>query len=222
MQSKIIIAGATGLVGSELLRLALADPEVGEVISLVRKSSGIANPKLTEEIIDFDYLESHHLIVQGDAVFCCLGTTIKKAGSKDNFRKVDFHYPRELAKIGKKNNVPQFNIVTAMGADAKSSIFYNKVKGEVEEAIIKLKIDSTNIFRPSLLMGDRKESRKGEKIGIALAKIINPLMVGPLRKYRGIKATDVARAMLINSKTTKEGLHIFSSDQIYDIAANDI
>ena len=167
-------------------------------------------------------LEEQPELFSVDDVYCCLGTTIKKAGSKDNFRKVDFHYPLELAKIAKKNNVPQFNIVTAMGADAKSSIFYNKVKGEVEEAIIKLKIDNTNIFRPSLLMGDRKESRKGEKIGIALAKIINPLMVGPLRKYRGIKATDVARAMLINSKMPKEGLSIFSSDQIYDIAANDI
>lgn len=219
MQIKIVIAGSTGLVGSELLKLAIADPEVSEIVSLVRRPSGIKNPKVKEEIVDYDHLEKHRAAISGDAVFCCLGTTIKKAGTKENFRKVDFDYPLELAKITKEKDIPQFNIITAMGADANSSIFYNKVKGEVENAISRLGIKNLNVFRPSLLMGNRKENRTGEKVGIVLAKFVNPFMVGGLRKYRGIKAHDVAKAMLSQAKQLRDGHYVLTSDKIYDIAA---
>lgn len=218
MPMKVVIAGATGLVGSELLKLMLDDPDVHEVVSLVRRPSAVVHTKLGEEKVDFDLLENHRTVITGDAVFCCLGTTIKKAGTRDNFKRVDFQYPLHLARIAKENGIPQYNLISSMGADSRSRIFYSRVKGEVEEAITQLKLPNFNIFRPSLLIGHRTEQRAGEKAAIWLSAVVNPLLIGGLRKYRGIKAGDVAMAMLKYAKYTTEGVNILTSDKIFDIA----
>jgi len=214
----VVIVGATGLVGSALLEILLEDSEIKEVLSLVRKGTNLDHPKLNEKVIDFDRIHEYIEDIKGNAVFCCLGTTIKKAKSKENFKRVDYLYPLEIAKAARENLVPQFNIITAIGADPKSVFFYNKVKGEIEEALKFLHFDSLNIFRPSLLIGERNENRLGEKVGVNLSKIINPIMVGNLKKYRGIEAEDVARAMAQVYHTSIKGLNIFLSDEIYDIA----
>ena len=213
-----VMAGGTGLVGRTLLNLLLDDERIGKVISLVRADTRKKHPKLEEQVIDFDRIHEYEHVIKGDAVFCCLGTTIKKARSKNNFKRVDYLYPLEIAKAARDNLVPQFNIITAIGADPKSPFFYNKVKGETEEALKFLHFDSLNIFRPSLLIGERQETRLAEQAGIILTKIINPLMVGKFKKYRGIKAADVARAMATTLYSENEGINIIQSDEIYNIA----
>lgn len=205
-------------MGSCLLDLLLEDETIDSVISVVRYETERHHQKLNEFVIDYDHLVDYSGELRGHAAFCCLGTTIKKAGTKEKFKRVDYLYPFELAKIVRENKVPQFNIITAMGADKSSMIFYNKVKGEVEEALRYLNFESLNIFRPSLLMGERKETRVGEKAGIIFAKIVNPLMVGSLRKYKAIDASDVARAMQVIYQKNEKGFNIFQSDEIHDIA----
>jgi uncharacterized protein YbjT (DUF2867 family) len=212
MQNKktALIVGATGLIGNLLAQKLLQDTYYQKVILLVRKSTGIKNERLEERIVDFDNLKPNDVIA--DDVFCCLGTTIKKAGSQAAFYKVDFEYPLRVATLAAQKDATQFLIVTALGADAQSSVFYNRVKGEVEQKLSELPLQSLSIFRPSLLLGDRQESRFGENIGKVLAKIINPLMIGSLKKYRGIEAEKVANAMQTLAKENRTGKHIFESD----------
>jgi uncharacterized protein YbjT (DUF2867 family) len=213
--SKIgIIAGSTGLVGSLLLSRMLGDSSYSRVISLVRKKTDMNDPKLQEIIVDFDDIQSYAQSIQGDDLFLCMGTTISKAGSKDAFYKVDYTYNVELAKIARKNGVKKVCLISSMGANANSNIFYSKVKGQIEDAITSLNFNKTIIVRPSLLVGDRKEYRFGEKIGIFLSKFLNPLLIGSLKKYRSIKAEKVANAMLEELNNQKNGLNILESHQL--------
>lgn len=207
-----IIAGGTGLVGGELVQELLIDPSWDKVYLLVRKPLGWTHSKLELILTDWEKLPE---FPQGitDA-FCTLGTTIGKAGSKENFKKVDFEYPFSFAKAAREKGVKSFFIVTALGADTNSFVFYNQVKGEVEEEISKLGFETFGIFRPSLLEGDRKEFRLGEKIGAKLAFLINPLLLGPLKKYRSIHAKTVAKSMLNLAWSGKKGKQIIESDQI--------
>jgi uncharacterized protein YbjT (DUF2867 family) len=147
-------------------------------------------------------------------VFCCLGTTIKKAGSQEVFRKVDYAYPLRIAELAIANGAEQLLIVTALGADPNSRIFYNRVKGEIEQAISKIPFRAIHIFRPSILVGNRRESRPGERIGIAAMKFFSFLMVGSWRKYRPIRAELVARAMIAAAKMSRYGISIYESDEI--------
>lgn len=215
---KALLAGATGLVGSHLLTLLLNDPYYAEVIIPVRRKTGINNPKLTEIIIDFDKLDSYKDLLKADDIFCCLGTTIKKAGSQEAFRKVDFNYPLELANVTLKNGARQFLIITSIGANEKSKVFYTRVKGEIENELTKLNFKSISIFRPSMILGERKEKRFNEKAVKILFKIISPLLAGSLKKYRGIEAADIAKAMLISAKEFHAGISIYESDIIKSIA----
>ncbi len=221
-QGKVVIAGATGLVGHTLLQLLLEDESITKVLSLVRRKTKVSHPKLDERVIDFDRIYEFEKELTGQAIFCCLGTTIKKAKSKENFKRVDYLYPLEIAKAARDNLVPQFNIITALGADPSSHIFYSKVKGEVEEALKFLHFDMLNIFRPSLLLGERMESRLAEKVGANITKLINPIMVGSFKKYRGIEAIDVAQAMINVFHSSQKGINIYPSDKIYDIAHENI
>lgn len=194
-QNKVaLVVGGSGLIGKQVVELLLTHPAYSEVIVLVRKSFLPANPKINEIVFDFE----NPVVgaIQADDVFCCLGTTIKKAGSKDAFRKVDCIYPLAIADLALKKGAQQFLIVTALGADSKSSFFYNRVKGEVEEQLIKLNYPSLKIFQPSLLLGERNEHRMGEKIGEVLFGLVGFLMIGPLKKYRAIDSAKVARAMV--------------------------
>lgn len=209
-----LIAGASGLVGNILLKLLLNDDRYSEVKVLCRSALDIEHPKLKEEILHFDHLEEYASFFEVDHVFCCLGTTIKKAGSEEAFIKVDQEYPLTMAQLAHQKKVSHFLIITAMGADRSSIIFYNKVKGQVETAIKDLKLKATSVCRPSLLIGDRKESRTGEKIGAVVMKIVSPLMLGPLKKFKAINASTVAKAMLSIANTEASGFSIYESDTL--------
>ena len=217
MPRTALLLGATGLVGGELLTLLLADPEYWQVTVLVRRNLPRSHPKLVQRVVDFKDLPKAADAYRVDDVFCCLGTTIKKAGSQEAFRVVDYTYPLESAKLAARQGAGQYLLITALGADAKSSVFYNRVKGEVEEAIGKLPLKSLHIFRPSLLLGDRQESRTGEKIAVAVMKPLGFLLAGPLKKYRGIQARTVAQAMLRTAKRDVAGRHAYNSDVIQEM-----
>lgn len=213
-----LIAGASGLVGGFLLRQLLEAPEYERVIALGRRPLDLAHPKLVQVTADFTALEKVTADLRCDDAFCCLGTTIKRAGSRENFRAVDHAAVLAFAWAARRNGAARFFVVTALGADARSRIFYNRVKGETEEALEVLDFRTLAIFRPSLLLGPRAEKRLGERVGAALMWLADPLLLGPLRKYRAIRAEVVARAMLRCSfGRNGQGVLIFPSDEIEDL-----
>ena len=214
---KALIAGATGLVGGYVLRRLLAHLSYSHVEILVRRESPIRNPKFAQRIVDFEHLEAGVPGIAPDEVFCCLGTTIKKAGSEEEFRRVDYDYPLALARLAKAAGAGTFLMVSALGADPKSAVFYNRVKGEVEQAVAAVGLPAAYFFRPSLLLGSRAENRPTEKIGIAVGKAIAPLMLGGLRKYRPIHADAVAAAMVyVVNQSVPAG--VIESDAIAQLA----
>ena len=191
----INLFGATGLIGSNLLALALEEKRVKTVRVFVRRPLSLEHPKL--EVITTDFGDDDWMTqVQGDAICCCLGTTIKKAGSQDAFYKVDFDLPVLTAKAGKTNQVPAFHVVSSIGAKVKTKNFYLKVKGQMEAAVQKLGIMQCGIYRPSILLGTRNESRVGESIGKVVMMIFFPLMLGSWANYRPIHGRKVAAAIL--------------------------
>lgn len=208
MNKIALIAGASGLTGGYLLNGLLESPTYSSVIAYVRKKSGLTHPKLKEIVVDWDTLPEP---VTADDVFCCLGTTIKKAGSQEAFRKVDYDYPLQLAKIQFRGGSQQFLLVSAIGADATSSIFYSRVKGELENAVQAIGYKSVHIFRPSFIAGPRKESRPGERIGLAIFSWLAPLFIGSLKKYAPIHAEHIARAMLRTAEKNESGVHVYDS-----------
>lgn len=218
MKNEALIAGSSGLVGQKLLQLLLDSAHYSKIYSLVRKPSGIQHPKLEELIFDFNAPKNYENLPSVKDIFCCLGTTIKKAGSQEAFKKVDFEYPLLLAKAGKNNEAQSFHVITALGADANSTFFYNKVKGELQDALKKLNFDQLYIYQPSLLVGERSESRPGEKLAIKVMPLIELFLIGPLKKYKGIKVEAVAKAMLYTALNNHEKLKIILSDEIQTLA----
>ena len=214
MPYKAVIAGASGLIGSCLLVQLLASPQYDEVVVLVRKQLPVAHKKLVQVIVDFDHLEDHQALITGHAVFCCLGSTRKKTPDLAQYRKIDYEYPLQLAQIAVENRVIHYHLVSALGADPKSSNFYSRMKGEVEEAIKRTGIKCLHIYEPSILNGNRQESRPMERFAITLMNAINPLLIGKLKKYRSIPAEIVARAMFKQSLKTEEGIFVHSSERI--------
>lgn len=211
MESKTaIIAGASGLIGQSLTQLLLNSEDYGQVIALVRKPLGIQHDKLKELTVNFDHLADMEDFPKADDIFCTLGTTIKKAGSQEAFYKVDYTYPMELAKRGLKANAQRFFLVTALGANMNSSNFYSRVKGELEDKISFLNYRTIYIFKPSLLRGNRKESRLGEKFAQAITRIIP--FVGPWKKYLPIHADKVADAMMKVAKQEDKGCYFYQSE----------
>ena len=188
-----IIIGATGLVGSTLVKQICENPNYSKVILLLRKPLNISHSKLVQEVIDFDKLDASKVI--GDDLFCAMGTTLAKAGSKEAQYKIDCTYPYEIGKIAKANGVKQYILVSSVGADFESSNFYLRTKGDLEKKIESLGFQNFVSVRPSLLLGDREESRLGEKVGKVVFNILSPLMFGSLRKYRSVEADDVAKSM---------------------------
>lgn len=218
MAKTALIAGATGLVGGHLLDLLIEDESYSTVKILSRRTMGGDDDKLKEIIIeDFGKMEDYAKELKADDYFCCLGTTMKKAGSKEAFKKVDFEYPVGLAAIARENNAKSFHLISAMGADSGSIIFYNKVKGETEEAIKSMKLDQAFIYRPSFIAGERAESRTAEKAALWLADKVNFIFTGPLKKYAAVHAKTIAKAMLNTAKDSKEKFKIFPSDEIEKI-----
>ncbi|MBK5278763.1 MAG: oxidoreductase [Bacteroidia bacterium] len=206
-----LVAGTTGLVGAQLLELLLADDRYSKVIALSRKPLMVSHAKLDNVVVDFDQLSEYSNRLISDVVFCCLGTTMKQAGSQAAFRKVDFEYPLEVARIAKGLEAKQYHLVTALGASKKSSFYYNKVKGEVEEAILELGFESYHIFRPSFLSGERTESRIGENATKIFFKYFGFLVP---KKFKAIASSKVARAMVAKSKEEARGVFIHESDAL--------
>ncbi|REE83843.1 putative NAD(P)-binding protein [Paenibacillus taihuensis] len=204
---RALVLGATGLVGSALLQQLLADPQCAAVTILVRRplrpspDMGTYGSKLTVLTADFDRMEEALTGVEADTVFCALGTTIKKAGTQEAFRVVDLEYPVRLAEWAKAHGADRYMVVSAMGANASSSIFYNRVKGEMEARITEIGLPELHIVRPSLLLGKREEFRLGEKLAIMLSPLMKLLMVGRLRMYRPVQAEDVAAFMVKCAQT---------------------
>jgi uncharacterized protein YbjT (DUF2867 family) len=204
-----LIVGATGLVGDALTHRLVESSAYERVQVLTRRPLAWQHSRLQEIPFDFDH--PNGLLVRADDIFCCLGTTIKKAGSKEAFRKVDYQYPLDIARLGLANGASQFGIVTAMGANASSSIFYNQVKGEVERDLIALRYPTLLIFRPSLLLGNRSENRLGERIGSGVMRLFGPLIPA---KYKAIESEKVANAMLTTMQQNHVGTHIFESNDL--------
>lgn len=193
MSRTAIVFGASGLIGSQLLPMLFADPEYDLVLVFTRKTLGLVAAKLEEVITDFKDLDALRSKVKGDVVFCCLGTTIKTAGSEAAFRRVDFELVRWCAVAASENGVPRFLVVSSMGANADSRIFYNRTKGEMEKAVSALKFEQCAILRPSMLYGPRKEFRFGERVGQFFMFLFWPLIPA---NYKPIHAATVASAML--------------------------
>lgn len=209
---KAIIVGSSGLVGSSLVKQLDNDDAFTNIRALVRKKSGHMYRKVEEIEVDFNNLPEE-VFVGAEIVFCCLGTTIKKAASQEAFRKVDFEYPLVTAKIAKATGVKCFAIVTSMGSDASSTVFYNRVKGEIENALTDLNFDRLGIFRPSLLLGDRFETRIGERIGQIVMNFFQFLIP---KNYKAIDVQKVATAMLKFAKQTdKKEKTVILSGEMY-------
>ena len=218
MGKKALLLGATGLVGGHVLERLLADEGWSSVRVLARAKAPLVHPKLTWKTVDFDdpsALEQPGVV---DDVFCCLGTTIKKAGSQEAFRRVDLEIPLALARAVRRDGASRFLLVSAMGADPRSALFYSRIKGELEQALDALGFPSLVIFRPSLLLGKRSEPRLAEAVAGALSRPLGALLLGPLKTYRPIEASDVARAMVAVARSSATGPLALDSRRIHEIA----
>lgn len=210
-----IVAGATGLVGRAVVDCLLDSPRYHKVIALTRRPLKIEHPKFTNMVVDFNDLSNSLALVQPDDVFCCLGTTMAKAGTKEKFLEVDFAYPVALAKATVSLGAKQYLLVSAMGANMESSIFYNRVKGQVEEAITAEPFLAVHIFRPSLLIGPREEKRSGEEAAKMLYKFVGFLTPA---KYKPIEGRTVARAMVEIAGREQEGVVVHESKEMQTFA----
>lgn len=213
MDKTAIILGATGLTGSTLLNLLLQDQRYGKVKVFTRWPLSVKNEKIEEIQCDLLQLSAVKDQFTGDEVFCCIGTTAKKTPNKDLYRKIDIGIPAKAATLCKAQNISTFLVISALGSNAKSSIFYNRTKGKMEQAVLAQKIEHTYIFRPSIIKGARNEQRIGEKMGLIFMKIVEVFLIGPLRKYRGIKATSIAEAMIVVANQGYKH-QVISSDKI--------
>ena len=213
-----LIAGASGLVGGELLQQLLRAEEYDRVIALGRRRLDVSHPKLVQVVADFSSLEQTTADLRCVDAYCCLGTTLKEAGSREAFRAVDHAAVLAFAWAAQRAGAQRFFVVSALGADAGSRVFYNRVKGETEDALLVLGFATLAIFRPSLLLGRRARARLGERVMAALLWLAEPLLFGCLRKWRAIQAEVVARAMLRCSfGRAGQGVLVFPSDEIQDL-----
>jgi uncharacterized protein YbjT (DUF2867 family) len=212
MMKTALIAGSTGLIGNQLLQLLLSSDRYGKVIAVTRNDLP-RHPKLVVVKVEFEKLDQWADSLVADDVFCCLGTTMAKARSKEKFYQVDFFYPLLIAKIAQSHGAKQYMLVSALGADKDSSIYYNRVKGEVEEAIKQLNYKATHIFRPSLLLGARDEKRSGEDAAKTFYKIFGFLIP---KKYQAIESLKVAKAMLALASQDREGIFVHESKELQD------
>lgn len=196
MQKSAIIIGATGLTGSEVLKQLLKDENYSSVKLFTRRSLGENNVKIEEFVGDLFNIESFRKDFVADEVYICIGTTKKKTPDRAEYRKIDIGIPVSAAKLARENGIQRFVVISAIGADAKSKIPYNKIKGEMEVGVQSVGIPRTYIIRPSLILGKRNEYRVGEKLGVFIFKLLNPLFVGKLKKYRGVEASAIAGKMI--------------------------
>lgn len=202
-----LLVGATGLVGAQCLSLLARDSAVGAVRVLVRRALPAASAKVDVCVVDFDRLESHADWLRADWVFCALGTTIRQAGSQAAFRQVDFDYPLQVAQLAKAQGAKRFMLVSALGANARSRVFYNRVKGELEEAIAAIGFESVTFARPSLLAGEREEVRFGERLGLKFGWLMP-------ERYRPVQARQVAQGLVNAAKAGRPGVHAVNNIEL--------
>ena len=211
-----LLFGASGLVGNHLLNQLISNNNYSKIKLFVRSSIDISNPKIEIIQTDFNNLENHREDIKGDDCFFCIGTTKQNSPDKNEYRRVELEVPKQIAQIAKSNSVNSFVFVSSGYADPKSSGDYLKFKGEVEEELKRLNFPKLGIMRPSFLLGDRKEKRIGEKIGIFVFKLLSPLFLGPLKKMKPIHSATVAKAMIAITQNDSSQT-IFESNEISEI-----
>jgi uncharacterized protein YbjT (DUF2867 family) len=216
----VLLIGASGLVGSHCLHFLLSDLRFDRVTVLLRRPLDISHPKLIQTIVDFDKLDNYAYEIRAEAVISTLGTTLRKAGSSAKFTKVDYEYQLKVAEIARRNGATTFILLSSIGADKKSMVLYTKVKGEVEDAISKLGYEKVVILRPSILLGERSESRPGEAVGQWMARTLPFVFSGPLARYKGIPADTVACAMVNAVQKPDTGVSIVENLEIFEWAKN--
>ena len=216
MSKSAIILGATGLTGNLLLKSLLKDERYGQILLFSRNTCGLKDPKVTEHIIDMFQLDQYKELFEADEVFCCIGTTKSKTADKEIYSKIDYGIPLGAASLCKENNIDTFVVISALGAKKKSKIFYNRIKGKMEAAVLDLKIKNTYILQPSLISGEREERRIGESVMNFVMSLMKPLLhFGELKRYRPIHPQTIANCMIwivnnayksgrIKSKTIQE------------------
>ena len=212
-----LLLGATGLVGGYVLDLLLDDPAFGRVVVLGRRPVDREHPKLEQHVADLARLQEHAELFRVDDVFCCLGTTIRAAGSREAFRRVDHDYVVDAARVAAAAGARRYLLVTATGADPGSRIFYNRVKGEAEAGVRAQPFQGVGILRPSLILGPRADRRPGEALAQRVAPGLAPLLIGPLRRYRAVEARPVARAMVRLARERPRGVRVVESDEIQQL-----
>ncbi len=208
-----LVTGATGMTGRELVRQLLLDSNFTKIITFVRRSSGVIDPKLTEHIVNFDYPEQWQHLVKGDVLFSCMGTTLRNAGSKPAQYKIDFEYQYEIAKAASTSGVKKYILVSSAGASASSPIFYSNMKGKLDEAVQKLPFESITILRPAQLIGEREEKRVAEFFAAKLMIALNSL--GILKKYKPLFDFTLAKAMI--NATKKSGIKIYTFTEVHEL-----
>ena len=211
---KAVVIGGTGMVGAQLIKLLLENPDFSEVVSLVRRASGVVHPKLKEQIIDFDKPEEWVNFVAGDVLFSTLGTTLAQAKTKEAQFKVDFTYQFAVAEIASQNGIPVYVLVSSAGADSKSAVFYSNMKGKLDDAVKALTFRFISILRPGQLDGVRIENRDSEKMALSVVYALNK--VGILRKYRPIQSVDMAKAMI--NAVEKQTSAIYTLNEVHELA----
>ena len=218
MSLKAVVVGATGMTGKALVRVLVDDPRFSSVRLLVRRPVNQIDPKVSQVVVDYDHFDPEVLDTGASCLFCCLGTTIKKAGSRQAFRQVDYDYVARLAEICEQRKIQKLLVISSMGADPSSRVFYSRVKGELESFLKERNIPQVGIVRPSLLLGDRDEYRFGERVASMVMQVFGFLFAGPLRKYKAIPASTVAEAMVAAALTGERGFGIYESDRLWELA----
>lgn len=208
------VLGGTGLVGSFLVNQLLNNPKYGKVILLSRRPLKLSHPKLQVLLVDFEDLKSHELDIVGDVLFSCLGTTLSKAGSKENQYTVDYQYQYDIAKLAHQNGTQNYVLVSSAGANSESKVFYSRMKGELDEAVQKVGFENVAILRPSILAGPREETRVMERIGLFFMNVLK--WIPGIKKYRPIHVRDVAKAMINAHLNSRAG--VFELQEVHSLA----
>ncbi len=211
---KITILGGSGLIGKQLIKQACADHYFTKINVIVRRPLATKDPKINELVIDFANLSSVIKETIGDALICTLGTTRKKTPDKKYYREIDLTYTLISAKGALENGHKQVHLVSSIGANEKSSVFYPALKGEIERLISELSFNSTFIYRPSILIGKRETARPLEWLSQRISSLMNPLLIGRLKKYRSISGEKVAKKIINELKKNKVGMHYFESNEL--------
>ena len=215
-QKTAILLGGTGLTGSLLLHKLIADPTYTSIKLFSRRESGINSPKVREYVVDLFQMEKYKEAFTADEVFCCIGTTSAKTSDRDIYRAIDYGIPVTASRLARENKIQTFIVMSSLGANPRSRIFYSRTKGEMEEAVLAQNIPHTYILRPSLISGKRKEKRFGESAGAILLKMIQVFLQGRFRKYRSIEAGCIADAMMQLARTLPD-IRIVPSDIIHKL-----